>query len=108
MAEGKNPALAQLEQSLINFLTQKKEVEEKVAGGSRRVRGLTMGLDLRDEKKPCFSVQIGMCEAVFNANNGLKEKGNCFGIERFIIDWYSRPSVNHEMKTVIAALKKNK
>lgn len=106
MADGKNPALSQLEQSLINFLTQKKEVEEKVAGGARRVRGLTMGLDLKDEKKPCFSVQIGMCEAVFNANNGLKEKGNCFGIERFIIDWYSRPSVNHEMKMVIASMKK--
>ncbi len=108
MAEGKDPALSQLEQSLINFLTQKKEVEEQVAGGARRVRGLTMGLDLRDEKKPCFSVQIGMCEAVFNINSGLKEKGNCFGLERYIIDWFSRPSVNHELKMVVAAALKKK
>ena len=104
--DGKDPALSQLEQSLINFLCQKKEVEEKVAGGARRVRALSMGLDLKDEKKPCFSVQIGMCEAVFNVNSGLKEKGNCFGLERFIIDWFSRPSVNHELKMLVANKKK--
>ena len=106
MADGKDPALSQLEQSLINFLCQKKEVEERVAGGARRVRSLSMGLDVKDEKKPCFSVQIGMCEAVFNINSGLKEKGNCFGIERLIIDWFSRPSVNHELKMLVASKKK--
>jgi hypothetical protein len=34
-----------------------------------------------------------MCEAKFNVNNGLKELGNCFGLERYIRDWYERPTV---------------
>lgn len=108
MAGEKNPLCNQLEQSLINFLCQKKDIEQKVNGGARRVRGLSMSFDVKDEKKPCFSVQIGMCEATFNANNGLKEKGNCFGLERYIADWFQRPSVNHEVKSIISALKKNK
>lgn len=36
--------LKELETSLINFLLQKKEVEDKVSGGFRRVRGLVLSL----------------------------------------------------------------
>lgn len=102
MTEGTNPKLAGLEQSLIHFLTSKKEVDEKVAGGHRRVRGLSLNLDLRNPKKPLFTVQIGMCEAAFDAITGYKERGSCFGIERYIIDWYSRPSVRDEMKAFLS------
>ncbi|MBQ3641750.1 hypothetical protein II906_07500 [bacterium] len=101
MAEGKDPRLAGLEQSLINFLSQKKEVDEKVPGGIRRVRGLNLNFDLRDERRPCFTVQIGMFEAAFNALNGYKERGNCFGIERLIVDWFQRPSVKNEFKMIL-------
>ncbi len=50
----------------------------------------------------CFVVQIGMCEAAFNANNGLKERGSCFGLERYIRDWYEMPSINMEIKSIIS------
>jgi hypothetical protein len=106
MADGKSPELVELEHSLINFLCQKREVEEKVSGGVRRVRGLSMGLDFKDEKRPMFTVQIGVCEAGFSAVTGLKEKGNCFGLERFIRDWFERPTVKHTFKTMIDASKK--
>lgn len=102
MAGEKNPKLLGLEQSLIQFLTNKKEVDDKVAGGFRRVRGLSLSLDTRNPKKPLFTVQIGMCEAAFDILTGYKERGSCFGIERLIIDWYSRPSVREEIKTYIS------
>ena len=91
----KEPVITELEQSLINFLTTSKEeeVEAKVSGGVKRVRGLSFNIDVKNPKNPSFSVQIGMCEAKFNVNNGLKELGNCFGLERYIRDWYERPTV---------------
>ena len=82
MAGGKDPVIAELEQSLINLLCSKQEVEEKVPGGIRRVRGLTFNIDVKNPKNPSFTVQIGMCEAIFNVTNGLKERGNCFGYFR--------------------------
>lgn len=92
---GKDPKLNELEQSLINFLVSKPDVDKKVSGGARRVRGLSMNVNKND----CtFSVQIGMCEAQFNAKSGLKERGNCFGLERYIRDWYERPSVKQEIE----------
>ena len=103
MAEGKDPEFAELEQSLIHFLCDKPETEKFVAGGAKRVRGLSFGIELKDPKKPCFTVQIGMCEAGFNAFTGLKEKGSCFGLERFVRDWYDRPSVKHAIKGYIKA-----
>ena len=99
MAEGKNPQLSELEQSLINFLCTKKDIDEKVNGGSRRVRSLTLNVDTKNPKHVLFTVQIGMCEAGFSAQTGLKEKGSCFGLERYVRDWYERPSV----KTAIEA-----
>ena len=100
MAAEKDPRLSGLEQSLINFLSQKKDIEEKVTGGMRRVRGLTMGLKI-DARKVVFTVQIGMCEASFSTTTGLKERGSCFGLERYIRDWYERPTVNYEMRTIV-------
>lgn len=101
MADGKDPKLTELEQSLINFLTSKKEIEEKVSGGARRLRSLSLGLNVKDKKNAFFTIQIGMCEATFNITTGLKEKGSCFGIERYVRDWYERPSVSHEFKTLL-------
>lgn len=101
MAGGKEPIIAELEQSLINFLTGKPEVEEKVSGGAKRVRGLTFNIDVKNPKNPSFTVQIGMCEAMFNVTNGLKERGNCFNLERFIRDWYERPSVSNAIQKYV-------
>ncbi|MCD7779958.1 MAG: hypothetical protein LUH05_04725 [Candidatus Gastranaerophilales bacterium] len=106
MAEGKNPQLSSLEQSLINFLCSKKEIDGLVSGGSKRVRGLTFNIDMKNSKQPLFTVQIGMCEAAFNCMNGYKERGSCFGLERFIRDWYERPSVKGEIQSFISS--KNK
>ncbi len=97
MSEGKDPQLSGLEQSLINFLLTKKDIEEKVAGGSRRLRSLSLNMK-KDATKVLFTVQIGMMEAAFNINNGLKERGSCYGLERYIRDWFERPSVSHEFK----------
>ena len=91
----KDPIISELEQSLINFLVSKPEIEEKVNGGAKRVRGLTFNIDVKNPKNPSFSVQIGMCEAIFNTTNGLKERGNCYNIERFVRDWFERPTVSN-------------
>ncbi len=107
MSEGKNPKLAGLEQSLINFLTSKRDIEEKVTGGARRIRSLTFNIDFRDPKKTVFTVQIGMCEASFSCTTGLREKGSCFGLERYIRDWFERPSVMSEIKLYISSNKKD-
>jgi len=101
-----DPKLNELEQSLINYLCSKKEIETLVNGGSRRVRSLSFNITVKSGK-PCFTVQIGMFEAVFNINNGLKEFGNIFGCERFIRDWFERPSVTMEIKQYAASLMDN-
>ena len=103
MPEGKNPQLASLEQSLINFLTSKKDIEAKVNGGAKRVRALSFNIDLKNPKRAVFTVQIGMCEASFSCTNGLKEKGNCFGLERYVRDWFERPSVSNEISLYISS-----
>ena len=97
----KNPKIVELEQSLINFLTSKKDIETKVSGGKRRVRGLTFNIDTRDLNNPYFSIQIGMLEALFNVTNGLKIRGNCFGLERFIRDWFERPSIQFKIEEIV-------
>lgn len=99
MAE--NEKLQNLEQSLINFLLRRKDIEEKVNGGARRVKSLILKYDARNEKHITFSVQIGMMEAKFNIADGLKEQGNVYGIDRYIRDWYQQPSVKLEMQEAI-------
>lgn len=110
MAEKKkeNPKekIESLEQSLIQFLLTKREVDEKVSGGFRRVKGLSLKLDLRNEKRPMFTVEIGMCEAAFDAITGYKERGSCFGIERLIVDWFQRPSIRLEIDNYLQQRKK--
>ena len=101
MAE-KSPKITEMEQSLINFLVSKKDVDDKVSGGARRVRGLSININLKENT---FGVQIGMCEAQFNGTSGLKERGNCFGLERYIRDWYERPSIKLEMDKIFQANK---
>lgn len=99
MAE--NEKLQNLEQSLINFLLRRKDIEEKVNGGARRVKSLTLKIDARNPKHITFSVQIGMMEAKFNIEDGLKEQGNVYGIDRYIRDWYQQPSVKLEVLEAI-------
>lgn len=106
MAEGKDPIIAELEQSLINFLCSKKEIEQKVSGGAKRVRGLTFNIDVKNPKNPSFTVQIGMCEAAFNVQTGQKEKGSCFGCERYIRDWFERPTVSGAIDKYVRDAKK--
>lgn len=109
MAEGKDPVISELEQSLINFLCSRQDIEEKVNGGARRVKGLTFNIDVKNPKNPSFSIQIGMCEATFNVQNGQKEKGSCFGCERYVRDWFERPTVSNAIdKFVKDAKKENK
>lgn len=107
MAGGKDPIISELEQSLINFLTSKKDIEEKVSGGAKRVRGLTFNIDVKNPKNASFTVQIGMCEASFNVTNGLKEKGNCFGLERYVRDWFERPTVSGAISKYVQNAKNN-
>ena len=99
MAE--NEKLQSLEQSLINFLLRRKDIEEKVNGGARRVKSLSLKIDTRNLKHLTFAVQIGMMEAKFNMADGLKEQGNCYGIDRYIRDWYQQPSVKLEFEELV-------
>lgn len=96
---GSDTIISELEQSLIQYLMDKKDVETKVTGGSRRLRSLSFKIITK--KEPYFSVQIGMLEAVFSAVSGLKEKGSCYGIERYIRDWFLRPSVSDTIRNYV-------
>lgn len=96
----KTPEVIKLEQSLIQYLCQKSEVDERVPGGFRRVRSLSFYIDASNPQRPTFSVQIGMLEVTFNAMTGMREKGNCYGIERYIIDWFLRPSISAEIMQI--------
>lgn len=107
MAGGKDPVISELEQSLINLLVSKKDIEEKVSGGAKRVRGLTFNIDTKNPKNAFFTVQIGMCEAAFDISNGLKIRGNCFGLERYIRDWFERPTVNTAIAKYVQNAKGN-
>lgn len=97
----KDPQIIELEHSLINYLVQKKDIEEKISGGKRRIRALTFNIKTTDINTPCFSIQIGMCEALFNTSNGLKMRGNCFGLERIIRDWFERPSIHFRINEIV-------
>ena len=101
MGDGKDPIITELEQSLIHLLSTRKELDDKVPGGLRRLRALTFNVDVKNPKNPFFTIQIGICEASFNITTGLKEKGSCFGIERYIRDWYERPSVKNAVQKIV-------
>jgi hypothetical protein len=101
--QDKDPIIASLERSLIDYLSTKKDVEEKVNGGFKRVRGLSLSIDRKNPKHPYFNVQIGICEASFNTVNGLKERGNCFGLEKHIRDWFERSSVQADIQSYLLA-----
>lgn len=96
----KTPEVISLEQSLINFLCAKKDIEKNVNGGFRRIRGLTFGIDIQ-EKISYFTVSIGMFQAWFNVETGLRERGNCMGLDHHIREWYKIPSVRTTFKTIM-------
>ena len=98
--QSNDPIINQLEQSLIHFLSTKNDIESKVTGGLRRVRSLSVRIN-KNLKEPSFSVQIGIMESVFDAVHGLKLRGSCYGLERYIRDWFLRPTVNLEIKKYI-------
>ena len=92
-----------LEQSLIEFLMNKKDLEEKMGTGYRRVRSLQLSFNKKDPKHITFVVQMGMFSAEFDIKSGLKEKGSCFGLERYIRDWAERDSIKAEMMAITSA-----
>ena len=96
----KTPEIISIEQSLINFLCMKRDIERFVTGGIRRIKGLNLGIDVQD-KGTCFTVSIGMCQAWFNIETGLKERGNCFGIDQYIREWYKAASVKDSIRGII-------
>lgn len=85
-----------LEQSLINYLTRINEVEASVSGGFKRVRALSITLDTRNPKQPICCVTIGMMSAYFDIRTGLKIKGHCYGIDRYIRDWVVLSTIDLE------------
>jgi|GEM_PF-6117299 len=100
MEDTKSTRIQALEQSLVNFLTGKKDLEAKMGTSFRRIRTLQIQLNGENPKHPIFSVQMGMFCAEFNMLNGLKEKGSCFGLERYIRDWSERDSIRTEMLAI--------
>lgn len=102
MKEEKLPIFNFLEQSLVSYLVQVRDIESKVTGGTRRLQGLKFRIDLRNKNSPCFVIQIGICEAYFSLKTGLKERGSCYGVERYVRDWYERPSIQSEIKNYVA------
>lgn len=108
MSIGKDPEIAKLEQSLIQFLCAKPDTEERVTGGHRRIRGLTIVFDIRNDQKPLICVQIGMSEVSFNISNANKERGHCYGIDKHIQDWIVKPNINYEIVYIVKKLLKNR
>ena len=83
--------ISQLETSLIQFLSLKKDIET-IPGGHRRIQSLKLRI-YSSAKEPAFAVQLGMCEASFDAISGLKTRGSCFGLVKYVRDWFLRSSV---------------
>lgn len=102
----KTPEVISLEQSLINFLCSKKDIERNVNGGMRRIKGLTLGIDIQ-EKNSYFLVSIGMCQAWFNLETGLRERGNCYGLDHHIREWYKIPAVRTDIKNILSPKSKH-
>ena len=82
-----------LESSLINSLLQKTDLEAKTGVDGRRIRTINLYVNNKNPKHITFIVTMGMFSAEFNVANGLKEKGSCYGLERYISDWAERESV---------------
>ena len=97
MDEVKSTRVQALEQSLINFLLSKKELEEKMGVAYRRIRTIQLKLNDKDPKHLTFTIQIGMFSAEFNMMNALRERGSCLGLEKYIRDWAERDSIKTEM-----------
>ena len=91
-----------LEQSLINYLTRIEEVDKRVSGGFKRVRSLTLDIDIKNPKQPLLCVTIGMMSAHFNIKDGLKIRGNCYGIDKYIRDWII--NVNIDLERVVISM----
>ena len=93
----KSLRLQALEQSLINYLLNKKDLFERNGVGRRRILSIQLQINAKNMKHLTFIVEMGMFMAEFNMMNGLKERGACFGLERYIRDWSERDSVKSEM-----------
>ena len=93
MDEVKSVRVQALEQSLINYLLSKRELSERSGVGRRRILSIQLQINATNPKHLTFSVHMGMFVAEFNLLNGIKERGACFGLERYIRDWSERDSV---------------
>ena len=96
-----------LEQSLVNFLMDKKDTIERSGTSVKRVRMLQLRFDGTVPEHPLFIVQIGILEAEFDALTGMKEKGSCYGLERYIRDWSERESIKNELISLCAETSKS-
>ena len=92
--------LAMYEQSLINYLLQKKEALNNIPGGLSRVRGLSLGINNRNPEAPLFTVQIGMFEVSFNIISGAKDRGTLYGLEKYIMDWYRQVEISQRLEYI--------
>ena len=97
MDDIKSTRLQALEQSLINFLLGKKDLETRMGISYRRIRTIQIQLNDKNPKHLTFTIQMGIFSAEFGMLNGLKEKGSCYGLERYIRDWAERDSIKTEM-----------
>lgn len=86
-----------LEQSLITFLLSKRDIEEKSGTGYRRIRSISLKLNDKNPAHVTFTVSMGMVTAEFGIMSGLKERGNCYGLERYIREWAERDVVKSEL-----------
>ena len=100
MPDGKDPALNQLEQTLIRFLSSKSEVKERIMDGERKIRGLSIKLT-GSAKEPKIVLQIGIIESVFNTATFIRERGNCYGLDKYIREWLMRSSVTELIKNYV-------
>ena len=95
--EIKTEKLQALEQSLITFLLSKRDIEEKAGMGYRRIRSISLKLNDKDPMHVTFMVSMGMVTAEFGLLSGLRERGNCFGLDRYIREWTERDIVKSEL-----------
>ncbi|MBR1943173.1 hypothetical protein IJ843_05510 [bacterium] len=95
--EVKSGKVQALEQSLITFLLSKRDIEEKTGTGYRRIRSISLKLNDKDPMHVTFTVSMGMVSAEFGIMSGLKERGNCFGLEKYIREWSERDIVKSEL-----------
>ena len=94
------------EQSLINYLIQRKEAMNNVPGGLQRLRGLTITINNRDSENPLYVVELAMFQVSFSILTGAKDRGTLFGLERYIMDWYRQMDIAKKLEEIARSMGK--